>query len=347
MRAAPRTYRRKGARRYRSAVWRLFPHPVKSRPHVSRAGGRSRNSRAYRRRRKYRLRRALAALCLAGFLTTGALLYRYVSESRQTRATNESIAALYHEAEVAVDAADAAPTVTPAVPAVTGVLLEKPSPTKKPKAIQFQKTKGDILPKFAKLKRVNKDIAGWLTINGVVDLPVVYRDNSYYLRRDIHKKKSSAGTLFLDEDHPPKATAQNLIIHGHNMKDGSMFGKLSRYLRLNYLQKHCVIQFDTLYQENTYVVIAVLTLPDDVRDPAYFNYLGYPSFRSSAEFQQYVGTLTARSAIEIPIETNERDALLTLSTCYGDDRLLVVARRVRNGEDVAALKEQVMMARAR
>lgn len=297
------------------------------------------------------------------------LLIRYVSESRRTHSTNEAVAAIYHKADTADEATAAdyreiaaedetsatdeatagreAPTSPPAIPAVTGVLIEKPSSTKKPKEIRFQKTSGDILPKFAPLKRMNKDIAGWLTITGVVDLPVVYRDNSYYLRRDIHKKRSSAGTLFLDENHPPKATAQNLIIHGHDMKDGSMFGKLSRYLRLNFLQKHCFLQFDTLYQENTYVVIAVLTLPDDVRDPSYFNYLGYPSFKSGAEFRQYVDALTGRSAFEIPVETDEHDALLTLSTCYGDDRLLVVSRRVRSGEDVAALRERVMLAQAR
>ncbi len=337
--AAPRSYRRKkGVRQYRGTARRLFP-----RRHYSHIGSRGRHTYASRRQRIGRIRSALALLCLAGLLTSGILLFRYTSESLEAQATNESIAALYHEASVAEVSAIKAP----AIPAVTGVPLEVPSPTKKPKAARFQKTSGDVLPKFASLRRVNKDIAGWLTIGGVLDLPVVYRDNSFYLRRDIHKKKSAAGTLFLDENHPPKATTQHLVIHGHDMNDGSMFGKLSRYLRLNFLQKHCVFQFDTLYQENTYVVIAVLTLPEDVRDPAYFNYLGYPSFRTGTEFQQYVGTLTERSAFEIPIETIESDALLTLNTCYGDDRLLVVARRVRPGESVAALREQVMAARAR
>ncbi len=341
MRAAPRSYRRKkGVRQYRGTARHLFPYLRACLARFHHAGGRGRRTYASRRQRKVRLRSALVLLCIAGFLTSGIQLFRYASESLKTQATNESIAEIYHEAAAAV----AAPT---RAPAVTGVLLETPSPTQKPKAVRFQKTSGDVLPKFAPLRRVNKDIAGWLTIGGVLDLPVVYRDNSYYLRRDIHKKKSAAGTLFLDENHPPKAKAQHLVIHGHDMKDGSMFGKLSRYLRLNFLQKHCVLQFDTLYQENTYVVIAVVTLPEDVRDPAYFNYLGYPSFRSGAEFLQYVGTLTKRSAFEIPVETNESDALLTLNTCYGDDRLLVVARRVRPGENIAALKEQVMAARAR
>ena len=342
MRPAPRSYRReRGVRQYRSTARRLFPYQIAYLCRFSHVGARGRRTYASRRQRNDRLRSGLALLCIAGFLTSGILLFRYTSESLQAQATNESIAALYHEAAMA---GVAAPT---RAPAVTGVPLEMPSPTKKPKAARFQKTSGDVLPKFEPLRRVNKDIAGWLTIGGVLDLPVVYRDNSYYLRRDIHKKKSAAGTLFLDENHPPKAKAQHLVIHGHDMKDGSMFGKLSRYLRLNFLQKHCVFQFDTLYQENTYVVIAVVTLPENVRDPAYFNYLGYPSFRSGAEFQQYVGTLTKRSAFEIPIETNKSDALLTLNTCYGDDRLLVVARRVRPEENVAALKEQVLTAQAR
>ena len=51
----------------------------------------------------------------------------------------------------------------------------------------------------------------------------------YYLRRDFEEQYSLAGTPFLDVRSSP-ADSRNLIIHGHNMKDGSMFAPLRFYL---------------------------------------------------------------------------------------------------------------------
>ena len=281
----------------------------------------------------------LALICLVGLMTSGILLIRYAVESRQTNATNEAVQALYHGDE---SAPEAEPSV---IPAATGVLLKAAEPTKKP--VKVLKTSGSVLPKFKSVLRTNKDVIGWLTIQEVLDLPVVYRDNTYYLRRDIHKKRSAAGTLFLDENHPLRTSSKNLIIHGHNMHDATMFGRLHRYLRLSFLQKHSAIRFDTLYQENPYVVIAVLVVPENVRDPKYLNYLGHPSFRSGKQFLDYVGELVERSVYEIPIDIDENDALLTLSTCYEDERLLVVARRVRPNESPADVNALIYVAQQR
>ncbi len=52
---------------------------------------------------------------------------------------------------------------------------------------------------MVELKRLNRDTVGWISISGVVDLPVVWRDNSYYLNHDFQGQKSGAGTLFLDK----------------------------------------------------------------------------------------------------------------------------------------------------
>jgi sortase B len=125
------------------------------------------------------------------------------------------------------------------------------------------------------------------------------------------------------------------------MKDGSMFGRLQRYLEIGYLQKHCVIQFDTLYQESTYVVFAVLIVSENVHEAGFINFLGYPSFSSQDQFMDFVNGLKDKSKFAIPINVDASDALLTLSTCFGEDRLIVVARRVRPGESAASLKSMV------
>ena len=55
---------------------------------------------------------------------------------------------------------------------------------------------------FKKLKSQNQDIAGWIYIRGTtIDYPIVQgKDNEEYLHQDFNKKKSSSGTVFLDNN---------------------------------------------------------------------------------------------------------------------------------------------------
>ncbi len=284
------------------------------------------------------LKKYLVVLRLVGLVVMGSRLYLYAAESRQTKKTNEAIAVLYYTGET--QKTEESILINPAV---TGVLLEMPVTSPAPTA--FQQVSGKALPRFSSLLQENGDVIGWLTIKGMLDLPVVYRNNTYYLTRDVYKKRSAAGTLFLDENHPLLSSTQHLVLHGHNMKDGSMFGRLQRYLKLDFLQKHGFLQFDTLYQESSYVVIAVLIIPENVHSVGYINFLGHPSFRSTAQFTEFVNDLKERSVYVITIPMGGDDALLTLSTCYGDDRLLIVARRVRKGESISDLKQLLGYAR--
>jgi len=197
----------------------------------------------------------------------------------------------------------------------------------------YHQVGGDALPQMEALHKENRDIVGWLRIENVLDLPVVYKDNSYYLTRDFYKQKNTAGTIFLDENHPFKEKTQNLLLHGHNMKDGTMFGRLIQYeTDLNYVRWHPFVQFDTLWRKEEYVIFAVLRVSLDVKDDAFFNYFTHPTFASDSEFNSYIRQLQLRSLYAIPIDVKPEDALITLSTCLEDDRLVIVARRVRSGE---------------
>ncbi|MBQ7784611.1 MAG: class B sortase [Clostridia bacterium] len=203
----------------------------------------------------------------------------------------------------------------------------------------FHQVGGDALPQMEALHRENRDIVGWLKIENVLDLPVVYKDNSYYLTRDFYKQKNAAGTIFLDENHPFKEKTQNLLLHGHNMKDGTMFGRLVQYeTDLNYVRWHPFVRFDTLWRNEEYVIFAVLRVSLDVKDDRFFNYFTHPAFSSDPEFESYIRQLQLRSIYAIPVDVKPTDALLTLSTCLDEDRLVIVARRVREGETHTQLR---------
>lgn len=218
----------------------------------------------------------------------------------------------------------------------------------KPDAVRstkYHQVGGDALPEMEALYQDNRDLIGWLRMEGILDLPVVYKDNEYYLTHDFYKNKSASGTLFLDENHPFRENSQNLLLHGHNMKDGTMFGRLVQYeTNLQFLKNNPFIQYSTLWEKEQYVIFAVLHVSLDVQSPEFFNYFTHPTFSSDAQFENYVRALQNRSVFSIPIDVDPSDALLTLSTCIQDDRLVIVARRVRDGESKSDLRHLVQLA---
>ena len=90
------------------------------------------------------------------------------------------------------------------------------------------------------LKNMNKDFVGVLSIpDTIINYPVMYTEGEdYYLRRSFDKKQSDAGTLFIDKHNNIDPIDDNIIIYGHNMKNGTMFHELLNYKKENYYKKH-------------------------------------------------------------------------------------------------------------
>jgi len=210
------------------------------------------------------------------------------------------------------------------------------------KITEFHHVGGDALPEMEALYNENRDLVAWLNIPDVIDLPVVYKDNDYYLKRDFYKQKNTAGTIFLDENHPFKEKTQNLLLHGHNMKDGTMFGRLTQYIYdRTYIKNHPFINLSTLWRKEQYVIFAVLDVSLDPRNEAFFNYFTHSTFSSDAEFTSYIRQLQLRSMFAIPIDVEPTDALLTLSTCLEENRLVIVARRLRPDETRQEMRDRI------
>ena len=208
--------------------------------------------------------------------------------------------------------------------------------------VSFHKTSGDVLPDMLKLLKTNPDTVGWLSIDGIVHLPVVYRDNAYYLTHDFSGRHNTAGALFLDQGSPVTAQTQNLLIHGHSIYDDSMFGLLTHYQKPETLTRHPLIGFSTLYEKETCAVFAVLRVAPDA-----FDYYSHPNFPSETAFETYVASVRERSLYDIPVDVRPDDALLTLSTCIDDDRLAVMARKLRSGETRDELVSAIEQSRKR
>lgn len=195
------------------------------------------------------------------------------------------------------------------------------------------------------LKKTNKEIVAWLKMDNTdyLDYPVLQSktDNistQKYLYADYKGNYSGYGSLFIDYRSKQGPASKNVIIHGHHMNDGRMFAGLMGYGRtsgdLDFYKKHPVIQFDTPEGDADWKVISVYKTNTLESQGEYFDYLT-GTFASDAEFMNYVYLIRERSLFDIPVDVNENDQLLTLSTCsyeFSEFRTIVVARKVRKGE---------------
>ena len=195
-------------------------------------------------------------------------------------------------------------------------------------------TENAILPKYQDLYAQNSDLVGWLTIDAIgVDYPVMQTpgDNEYYLRRGFDKVYSLAGSLFLDENcRITSPSTANWLIYGHNMSDGSMFGQLDKYAEESFYKEHPTFEFDTLYEEMQWQIVAVIRTQVGADDLPYYTFFDASSERDWQAKYQAVMDL---ALYDTGVTAQYGDQLLTLSTCgttssTTDKRLAVVAKRI-------------------
>ncbi len=190
-----------------------------------------------------------------------------------------------------------------------------------------------VTTRFTRLQRQNRDIVGWLNVDGLLDTAVVQRDNEYYLRRDYQGYHNENGAIFLEESISLDTRPYTLILYGHNMKTGAMFGSLRNLEDIGFYRKHPIVTFDSIYEDGRYVIFSVAEVSLKTTDR---NYAGFYRLNSCTrmEREDIIDDLINLSVHTCPIDVNADDQLLLLVTCVDDDaeRRVVAARRVRPGE---------------
>ena len=191
----------------------------------------------------------------------------------------------------------------------------------------------DVLDDYKTLYEKNKKLIGWLKIDDtIIDYPVMQTtDNKYYLEHNFNQEYDKNGSLFLDCSCSVYPRSTNLIIYGHHMKSGQMFGQLQKYAKESYYEKHTTIQFDTIYEKGTYEVMYVFRSQVYNEDDLVFKYYQFINANSETEFDSYMEEMAALSLYDTGVTASYGDSLLTLSTCDNsqkDGRFVVVARKV-------------------
>lgn len=205
----------------------------------------------------------------------------------------------------------------------------------------------EILEQYKDLYQINPDLTGWLTIDGtVIDYPVMQtmEDESYYLSYDFYGKQNKNGCLILDTDSAAgtgtkehdyadgTAPTTNLIVHGHNMKSGEMFGSLKSYADAAYGMEHKIIRFDSLYEEREYELIAVFYSQVYYESDNVFKYYKFFQADTQEEFDDWYENIRELSLYDTGVTAQFGDEFITLSTCsyhVEDGRFVVVGKRIK------------------
>lgn len=205
-----------------------------------------------------------------------------------------------------------------------------------------EEKKVEILEEYAEYYKTNNDTVGYLEIYPYIRTPVVQTvDNDYYLHHDFYQNPIDNGTVFADYEVPITAdsTPANTIIYGHNLMTRNVFQPIENYRKggIEFLKENYIINYDTIYEKNQYVIFSVMLVNFDPDRGEIFNYQNYVSFSNKSEFDNFVAECLDRSYYFTGIDIEYGDELLTLSTCdfsvdLHDMRLAIVARRIRDGE---------------
>ena len=188
-----------------------------------------------------------------------------------------------------------------------------------------------ILPKYADLVVQNPELFGWVRIEDtVLDYPVMRStmDNEKYLYANFDGKYSFAGTPFADNQC--SSDSDNLVIYGHNIKDGSMFRSLFKYEKESYWKKHPTIMYSDLYEDYEYEVMAVFYDRVYEKTEDVFKFYQFIDAENEEAFDYAVEQIKAKSLYDTGVDAQYGDQLITLVTCsyqVENGRFVVVARR--------------------
>ena len=208
----------------------------------------------------------------------------------------------------------------------------------------------ELLDGARKLLDVNGDVIGVISIPGTpVNNPVMKaQDNYKYLDMKINGDESRAGELFMDYrnkfDHVEdyllaEPNSDNLVIYGHNMGDLTMFGSLQHYkTEDDYYEKHPIIYLNSNYESYVYKIFAFFILDSADKGENSYDCWNKLDFDSEEDFYAFVNEAKRRTFRLNNVDVKYGDPILTLSTCndtLGErGRFIVMARRVRDGEDI-------------
>lgn len=176
---------------------------------------------------------------------------------------------------------------------------------------------------FEKLRKRNPEVVGWIRFDEpeIISYPIVQTtDNQTYLTKTVNGSTNKVGSIFMDMNNDAGFADSNTFIYGHNMKDGSMFGKLRKYKKKSFYKKYPYFYIYTPDDRvQTYEIFSVEIAEDTSK--SFTNLFG-----SDEEYLSYLSYVRARSLYDTEIVADASSQMVSLSTCTNvreEERLIV------------------------
>ena len=192
----------------------------------------------------------------------------------------------------------------------------------------------NVINKVKDLQKENEDVKAWIKINDTnINYPVVQaNDNEYYLYRNYKKENSNYGSIFIDSNSNIENPNSNIIMYGHNMKDGSMFKDLLKYSDKEYFNNHKYIEFVTNTSFNTYEIIAVFKSRIFYKNEEnVFRYYQCTDLNDEEDYNYYINNCKQLSFYDTGVNAEYGEQIITLITCeYSSEngRMVVVTKKI-------------------
>ena len=193
--------------------------------------------------------------------------------------------------------------------------------------VKLEKIKNDnsnnekYIVDFKKLKSENSDVVAYIKVNNTnIEYPIVKTsNNNFYLNHSFDKSKNSRGWIFVDYKNKFDNTDKNIVIYGHNMRDGSMFGSLKNILNEEWYNntKNMNITFLTENGNYIYKVFSIYKIESE-------DYYIKTDFSTDNEYQKFLNIIKERSIKNFDVKVKASDKILTLSTCANNNKYRVV-----------------------
>lgn len=179
-----------------------------------------------------------------------------------------------------------------------------------------------------KTKYNNNDIKGILSIDGLDEsIPIVKgKDNSYYLKHAVTKKKSVIGSVFID--YRNNTNSRQINIYGHNStKFNPPFKVLEGYLNKDYYNEHKYFEFMVNDETRKYEIFSVIVANKDSSE----EHMQF-SYKKNSDWLKHFQRLQKKSKYKINVTVNKDDKIMVLQTCifgrYHDKLLVIVGREI-------------------
>ena len=181
---------------------------------------------------------------------------------------------------------------------------------------------------FNKLKEQNDETVAWIKVNNTnIEYPVVKaKNNDFYLNHNFEKNYNSAGWVFADYKNKFDGKDKNIVIYGHNRKDGSMFGTLKNVLNDEWYNndENVKIILNTEDESSVYDIFSIYKIEKE-------DYYIRTEFKNLDEFEKFLNTVKNRSIKNFDVDISKEDNILTLSTCADNNkyRVVVHAKKIK------------------